>query len=188
MTVLVDEARWEWRGSLWAHLVSDESYEELHELATSIGKRRLGFQGDHYDIDSVDRERAIAAGAVAVDSRELVRRLTAAGLRRANAKPRWESLGTSPPGAVPSRPVAGLRTIGGFGAQRLIDAIDHMGTLAVAGQTGAWADRDRLVVLVDIGPEVTAPTAGTLVELADEVVVGGARVDGDRSVELFVTR
>jgi len=188
MTVLVDEARWEWRGSLWAHLVSDESYAELHELARSIGKRRLGFQGDHYDIDTVDRERAIDAGAVAVGSRELVRRLTRSGLRQADAKPRWESLGTSPPGAAPARPVAGLRSVGGSGASRLIEAIDHMGALAVAGQTGAWADPGRLVVLIDFGPDLEPPSSGALVELADEVVVGGARVDGDRSVEFFVTR
>ena len=29
MTVLVDAAVWEWRGARWAHLVSDESYDEL---------------------------------------------------------------------------------------------------------------------------------------------------------------
>ena len=47
MTVLVDAAVWEWRGARWAHLVSDESYDELHEFAQLLGKRRLGFQGDH---------------------------------------------------------------------------------------------------------------------------------------------
>ncbi|MFQ5558579.1 MAG: DUF4031 domain-containing protein, partial [Acidimicrobiales bacterium] len=43
MTVLVDEARWLWRGRCWAHLVSDTSHDELHELARLIGKRRIGF-------------------------------------------------------------------------------------------------------------------------------------------------
>ena len=82
MTILVDEARWPWRGRRWAHLVSDHSYDELHGFAARIGKRRAAFQGDHYDVDEAERELALAAGAVAVDSRELVSRLRAAGLRQ----------------------------------------------------------------------------------------------------------
>lgn len=82
MTILVDEDRWPWRGRRWAHLVSDESYDELHQFAAHIGKRRAAFQGDHYDVDEVERELALRAGAVAVSSRELVSRLRAAGLRR----------------------------------------------------------------------------------------------------------
>ena len=82
MTILVDEARWPWRGRLWAHLVSDESYEELHAFAASIGKSRAAFQGDHYDVDTAEREIALQSGAVAVNSRELVSRLRAAGLRK----------------------------------------------------------------------------------------------------------
>jgi hypothetical protein len=81
MTVLVDEARWRWRGRLWAHLVSDRSLEELHTFAERIGLRRVAFQGDHYDVDVDHRERAVAAGAQPVGSRELVRRLRRAGLR-----------------------------------------------------------------------------------------------------------
>ena len=60
MTVLVDEARWRWRGRLWAHLVSDRSLEELHAFAEGIGLRRVAFQGDHYDVDVEHRERAVA--------------------------------------------------------------------------------------------------------------------------------
>lgn len=81
MTVLVDEARWAWRGRMWAHLVSDWSLDELHGFAETIGLRRVGFQGDHYDVDAEHRARAIAAGARPVGSRELVRRLRRAGLR-----------------------------------------------------------------------------------------------------------
>lgn len=84
MTILVDAARWPWRGRRWAHLVSDESYDELHAFAELIGKRRAAFQGDHYDVDSQEREMALHAGAVPVDSRELVARLRAAGLRKRN--------------------------------------------------------------------------------------------------------
>ena len=81
MTVLVDSAIWPWRGENWAHLVSDKTYEELHEFAETLGLRRMSFQGDHYDIPEEYRERLIAAGAVEVESREIARRLRAAGLR-----------------------------------------------------------------------------------------------------------
>jgi predicted metal-dependent HD superfamily phosphohydrolase len=80
--ILVDPARWKWRGQVWAHLVSDNSYEELHAFAARLGLPRRSFQGDHYDVPSDFREHALALGASAVTSRELVSRLRAAGLRR----------------------------------------------------------------------------------------------------------
>ena len=82
MTVLVDAAIWPFEGRKWAHLVSDASFEELHEFAQQLGIPRRAFQGDHYDVPTEYRDRAIALGAEAVPSRELVRRLRAAGLRR----------------------------------------------------------------------------------------------------------
>lgn len=87
MTVLVDPAAWPWRGRVWAHLVSDLSYEELHEFAALLGVPRRAFQGDHYDLPAGARERAIALGAQPVGARELVARLTAAGLRRPKGRP-----------------------------------------------------------------------------------------------------
>lgn len=86
MAILVDEAVWPWRGRRWAHLVSDESYDELHEFAAVIGIPRQAFQGDHYDVHDELRAVAIGQGAVAVDGRVLVRRLRAAGLRRSRAR------------------------------------------------------------------------------------------------------
>ncbi len=80
--ILVDRAVWPWRGRVWAHLVSDESYDELHAFAAQLGIPRKAFQGDHYDIPSEYREEALALGATPVESRELVRRLVASGLRR----------------------------------------------------------------------------------------------------------
>lgn len=80
--ILVDQARWPWRDRYWAHLVSDVSYDELHEFAGRLGIPRQVFQGDHYDVPTEVRQAAIGAGAVAVDSRELVTRLRAAGLRK----------------------------------------------------------------------------------------------------------
>ncbi len=81
MTILVDQAIWPWQGGKWAHLVSDESYDELHEFAARLEIPRRAFQGDHYDIPEQYRERAIELGAEPVDARDLVRRLRAAGLR-----------------------------------------------------------------------------------------------------------
>jgi len=82
VTVLVDAAVWRFEGRKWAHLVSDTSFEELHAFAEGLGIPRRAFQGDHYDVPTEYRERAIDLGAQPVASRELVRRLRAAGLRR----------------------------------------------------------------------------------------------------------
>lgn len=80
--ILVDPAVWPWRGRLWGHLVSDTSYDELHAFAAQLGIPRRAFQGDHYDVPETLREEALALGAVAVTSRQLVNALKAAGLRR----------------------------------------------------------------------------------------------------------
>jgi hypothetical protein len=80
--ILVDPAVWPWRGRRWAHLVSDDSYDELHEFAERLGIPRRAFQGDHYDIPAELRDDALALGAHPVPARELVRRLQQAGLRR----------------------------------------------------------------------------------------------------------
>ena len=80
--ILVDAAIWPHDGRTWAHLVSDRDYDELHEFAQRLGIPRRGFHGDHYDVPTEWRERAIEMGAVSVSSRELLRRLRDAGLRR----------------------------------------------------------------------------------------------------------
>ena len=82
MTVLIDNAHWPNHGRYWCHLVSDESLTELHAFAARLGIPERGFGGDHYDLPDEMRPAAIAMGAVAVESRELVRRLHAAGLRK----------------------------------------------------------------------------------------------------------
>lgn len=82
MAILVDEPIWPFRGRLWCHLVSDTSYDELHELAQRLGIPRHGFQGDHYDVPAELRDEAVALGATPVTGRELITRLKASGLRR----------------------------------------------------------------------------------------------------------
>jgi Protein of unknown function (DUF4031) len=58
------------------------SFEELHAFARATSVPRRGFDRDHYDVPDHMYAALIAAGAVPVSSRELVRRLTRAGLRR----------------------------------------------------------------------------------------------------------
>ncbi len=92
MSVLVDQPIWNYRDEKWSHLVSDTSYDELHRFANRVGLRRIGFQGDHYDIPQRLLSRAHAAGAIHTESRELVRRLRGAGLRKPRGAPSWEPL------------------------------------------------------------------------------------------------
>ena len=82
MTVYIDPPTWPGHGRLWSHLVSDVSYDELHVFAEELGVPRRAFERDHYDIPSHHYAAAVAAGAVEVRSREVVRLLVGAGLRR----------------------------------------------------------------------------------------------------------
>jgi len=81
MTVLVDDPVWPAHGRLWAHLVSDESLDELHTFAAAQGVPPRAFDRDHYDVPADMLPRLLAAGAVHVGGKELVRRLIASGLR-----------------------------------------------------------------------------------------------------------
>ncbi|MQY13049.1 hypothetical protein SRB5_31890 [Streptomyces sp. RB5] len=82
MTVLIDPPDWPGHGRLWSHLVSDTSLAELHAFAERLGVPRRGFDRDHYDVPASRYADAVRLGAEEVRSRELVARLTAAGLRR----------------------------------------------------------------------------------------------------------
>lgn len=87
MSVLVDPPTWPGRGRLWSHLVSDSSFEELHVFAGKVGLGDRAFHRDHYDVPEERYDEMVAAGAEPVSSRELVRRLVAAGLRRRKQEP-----------------------------------------------------------------------------------------------------
>ncbi len=80
--IFVDPPAWSRYGRLWSHLVSDASYAELHEFARSVGLSERAFDRDHYDVPDALYEVVVAAGAVPARSREIARRLRAAGLRR----------------------------------------------------------------------------------------------------------
>jgi hypothetical protein len=62
--------------------------EELHEFAAAAGIPERGFDRDHYDVPAERYEELVALGVTLVDSRELVRRLRASGLRVTGAQRR----------------------------------------------------------------------------------------------------
>ena len=79
--ILVDAAIWPAHGRRFAHLVSDDSHDELHAFADRLGLPRRAFHRDHYDLPEELRDAALELGAQEVSARELVRRLQRAGLR-----------------------------------------------------------------------------------------------------------
>ena len=81
MTVLIDTPLWPKHGTVWAHLVSDRSIEELLDFAERVGLPPRGFDLDHYDVPVERYDELVTAGAEPVSPRELVRRLAASGLR-----------------------------------------------------------------------------------------------------------
>lgn len=84
--ILIDPPQVPAHGRLWSHLVSDTSYDELHDFAREHGIPRRGFDRDHYDVPEEYYARLVGAGAVPVSSRQLVVRIVAAGLRRRKAR------------------------------------------------------------------------------------------------------
>lgn len=82
MALYIDRPVWPSRGHRWAHLISALSFDELHGFARELGLPERAFDGDHYDIRDDLWAQAVAAGATPVSSREIVRLLVAAGLRR----------------------------------------------------------------------------------------------------------
>ena len=91
--ILIDAPQWWHRERWWGHMVSDVSVDELHAFAEVLGIPRRAFERDHYDIPAHLHPTALEAGAVLVPSKELVRRLTEAGLRRPKHRPAPPSAG-----------------------------------------------------------------------------------------------
>lgn len=81
MTVLIDQAIWPAHDTLWAHIVSDASLDELHAFARAVGLPRRSFDHDHYDVPARMWAELVAQGAQPVGVREFVERLQASGLR-----------------------------------------------------------------------------------------------------------
>ena len=90
MAILVDELR-EYPDvalpfTVWCHMATDGSFEELHEFAARLGLRRAWFQRDHYDLPAHGRAAAVVLGAEEVATPELLLRM--AGPRGERARRR----------------------------------------------------------------------------------------------------
>jgi len=79
--ILIDPPMWPRHGTVWGHVVSDASLEELHGFARRVGIPERGFDHDHYDYPEERQGELLEAGATLVTAHELVRRLIASGLR-----------------------------------------------------------------------------------------------------------
>ncbi len=81
MTIWIDQPIWPRHGTVFAHLVSDVSFEELHAFATRAGLHPRSHHGDHYDVPQERMALVLAAGATETTGADVVRRLLASGLR-----------------------------------------------------------------------------------------------------------
>jgi hypothetical protein len=79
--ILIDQPIWPAHNTLWAHVVSDSSLDELHAFAAAAGLPTRSFDHDHYDVPQERWQALVAAGAEPVTVRQLVERLRDSGLR-----------------------------------------------------------------------------------------------------------
>lgn len=176
--IIIDPPRVEAHGRVWAHLASDTSHEELHTFARRIGVPERGFDGDHYDVPSEWYDEVVAAGATPVSSRELVTRLTRAGLRRPKPRtllprPTGRALlrpsrlrpgdlvaVVSPAGPTwPDRLTAGVAVLESWGLRVRVEPATETSESWLAGDDGhraaafsrAWADADVAAVWTSRG-------------------------------------
>ena len=116
MALYVDAPSWPAHGTRFGHLVSDRDLRELHDFAAGLGLPVRAFELDHYDLPEHLWQPAVDAGARPVTRPELLRALTAGGLRvRGRDRPaalrrrrdadlarRWRRLGARLPVARPA--------------------------------------------------------------------------------------
>lgn len=81
VAILLDPARWPAHGTVFGHLVSDVSLDELHTFARAVGLPPQAFDHDHYDVPASRYPDLTSAGATLIGEKELVSRLAASGLR-----------------------------------------------------------------------------------------------------------
>ncbi|WP_344881118.1 DUF4031 domain-containing protein [Zhihengliuella alba] len=157
MALYIDPPAWPAHGTLFSHLVSDASLEELQAFAERAGLPPRAFDRDHYDVPERRYEQLVALGAVPVSGRELVRRLIRSGLRvparqrderlEAILRRRWDALGLDGPAAAERVREELLRRWSEphrhyHGRSHLLAVLRALDTLAAAG--GAPADDSAL--------------------------------------------
>lgn len=83
MAIMVDEAIWPFKHTLYCHMMSDQPGEaglnELHAFAAKLGLKKQWLQNSsprnpHYDLSQNMRRLAIRLGAQPVTARELMER------------------------------------------------------------------------------------------------------------------
>lgn len=79
--ILIDPPTWPAHGTVFSHLVSDSSLNELHFFAQANHISERAFDLDHYDVPANLYDILIEAGAQPVAGGELTKRLIESGLR-----------------------------------------------------------------------------------------------------------
>lgn len=158
MPVYIDPPLWPAHGTCFSHLVSDTSYDELHAFAEHLGVADRAFDRDHYDVRAELYDAAVAAGAVPVGGRELVRVLVRSGLRvpaRARAEKLARTLRRRWDARFPALPALGAELVDRWGeAHRhyhgrshllaVLEALDQL--LPHAGRPLGRGEHDALVL------------------------------------------
>ncbi|WP_261624978.1 DUF4031 domain-containing protein [Nesterenkonia marinintestina] len=108
MTIYIDPPIWPAHGTVFSHVISDSSLEELHRFAEGCGVSDRAFDRDHYDVPAHRYDALVARGAVPVSGRDLARILSGCGLRvrgiertervRRNLRRAWGRLMPQAPG------------------------------------------------------------------------------------------
>jgi hypothetical protein len=154
VVVLIDPPGWPAHGRLWSHLASDASLEELHAFARRTGLPQRGFEGDHYDVPEERYAALVAAGAVHVPGRELVRRLQRSGLRR--PKRRGERVLASFLGPAGARLDTLLSPLPPPGPVRAVHLLAVAGTQLLVLPDGVTGTEGYLVPRADVSPGTQA--------------------------------
>lgn len=81
MSIFIDPPAWAAHGTVFSHLISNSSVDELHSFAARVGVSKRAFDIDHYDIPRHHYRELVNAGAQPVSGSELTRILIASGLR-----------------------------------------------------------------------------------------------------------
>lgn len=81
MAIFIDPPLWPAHGTMFSHLISDTSLDELHAFARAAGISERAFDGDHYDVPLHCYSELVKLGAQEVSSATLVRLLVASGQR-----------------------------------------------------------------------------------------------------------
>ncbi len=79
--IFIDPPFWPAHATVFSHLISDISVEELHSFAAANGVAERAFDLDHYDVPARIYQDLIDAGATPITGKELARTLVTSGLR-----------------------------------------------------------------------------------------------------------